>query len=88
MPGWNRRITVQAGPADGDPVLLLHGFRYDIHSYVDVVPLRADAGLRVIVRYLRGHGPTRFHALDGRSAAVRFSRLSAGSPHNGWEGSW
>jgi hypothetical protein len=44
----------EAGPADGDPVLLLHGFPCDIHSYVDVVPLLADAGLRVIVPYLRG----------------------------------
>lgn len=49
----------EAGPADGDAVLL-HGFPYDIHSYVDVIPLLADAGLRVIVPYLRGHGPTRF----------------------------
>ena len=49
-----------AGPAGGRPVLLLHGFPYDIHSYVDVIPLLADAGLRVIVPYLRGHGPTRF----------------------------
>jgi pimeloyl-ACP methyl ester carboxylesterase len=50
----------EAGPADGEAVLLLHGFPYDIHSYVDVVPPLADAGLRVIVPYLRGHGPTRF----------------------------
>jgi pimeloyl-ACP methyl ester carboxylesterase len=50
----------EAGPVDGEAVLLLHGFPYDIHSYVDVVPLLADAGLRVIVPYLRGHGPTRF----------------------------
>jgi pimeloyl-ACP methyl ester carboxylesterase len=41
-------------------VLLLHGFPYDIHSYVEVIPLLADAGMRVIVPYLRGHGPTRF----------------------------
>jgi len=50
----------EAGPADGDAVLLLHGFPYDIHSFVDVIPLLADAGLRVLVPYLRGHGPTRF----------------------------
>lgn len=49
-----------AGPADGQPVLLLHGFPYDIHSYVDVAPLLAQSGYRVIVPYLRGHGPTRF----------------------------
>ncbi|WP_308798914.1 alpha/beta fold hydrolase [Agromyces silvae] len=51
---------VEHGPADGPPVLLLHGFPYDIHSYVDVAPRLAEAGRRVIVPYLRGHGPTRF----------------------------
>jgi pimeloyl-ACP methyl ester carboxylesterase len=50
----------QAGPADGQPVVLLHGFPYDIHSYEEVVPLLVERGLRVIVPYLRGHGPTRF----------------------------
>lgn len=50
----------EAGPPDGDPVVLLHGFPYDIHSYVDVIPLLTERGLRVIVPYLRGHGPTRF----------------------------
>lgn len=50
----------EAGPADGRPVLLLHGFPYDIHSYVDVAPNLAAAGFRVIVPYLRGHGDTRF----------------------------
>ena len=50
----------EAGPDDGEVVLLLHGFPYDIHSYVDVIPLLAAAGRRVIVPYLRGHGPTRF----------------------------
>jgi pimeloyl-ACP methyl ester carboxylesterase len=49
----------EAGPGDGDVVLLLHGFPYDIHSYVDVVPLLAERGHRVIVPYLRGHAPTR-----------------------------
>lgn len=71
----------QAGPADGDPVLLLHGFPYDIHSYVEVIPLLADAGLRVIVPYLRGHGPTRF--LDpstprsGQQAAIGAACVAA-----------
>jgi pimeloyl-ACP methyl ester carboxylesterase len=51
---------VESGPPDANVVLLLHGYPYDIHSYVDVIPLLADAGLRVIVPYLRGHGPTRF----------------------------
>ena len=50
----------EAGPADGAPVLLLHGWPYDIHSYVDVAPLLAAAGYRVIVPYLRGYGTTRF----------------------------
>src|SRR5262249_25545173 len=48
------------GPAGGQPVILLHGWPYDIHSYVDVAPLLAAAGLRVIVPYLRGYGSTRF----------------------------
>lgn len=51
---------VDAGPRDGEPVLLLHGFPYDVHSYVDVVPRLVDAGCRVVVPHLRGHGPTRF----------------------------
>jgi len=50
----------EEGPADGPVVLLLHGFPYDIHSYVDVAPLLAANGCRVIVPYLRGYGPTRF----------------------------
>ena len=49
-----------AGPDDGRPAILLHGWPYDIHSYVDVAPLLASAGYRVIVPYLRGYGPTRF----------------------------
>jgi len=49
-----------AGPDDGRPAILLHGWPYDIQSYVDVAPLLASAGYRVIVPYLRGHGPTRF----------------------------
>ncbi|RWB15121.1 MAG: alpha/beta hydrolase [Mesorhizobium sp.] len=48
------------GPSDGPPVILLHGWPYDIYSYADVVPLLADAGYRVIVPYLRGYGTTRF----------------------------
>ncbi len=50
----------EAGPADGPPVILLHGWPYDIHSFVDVAPLLASAGYRVIVPYLRGYGSTRF----------------------------
>lgn len=51
---------VDAGPASGRPVLLLHGWPYDIYSYVDVVPLLTTKGYRVIVPYLRGYGPTTF----------------------------
>jgi pimeloyl-ACP methyl ester carboxylesterase len=54
----------EAGPADGPAVLLLHGWPYDIHSYVDVAPLLASAGYRVIVPYLRGYGATRFLSND------------------------
>jgi pimeloyl-ACP methyl ester carboxylesterase len=50
----------EAGPADGPAVLLLHGWPYDIHSFVDVTPLLASQGYRVIVPYLRGYGTTRF----------------------------
>jgi pimeloyl-ACP methyl ester carboxylesterase len=50
----------EAGPADGPTVLLMHGFPYDIHAYVDVAPQLAAQGCRVIVPYLRGYGPTRF----------------------------
>jgi pimeloyl-ACP methyl ester carboxylesterase len=50
----------EAGPADGPPVVLLHGWPYDIHSYVDVAPLLASKGYRVIVPHLRGYGSTRF----------------------------
>ncbi len=53
----------EAGPSEGETVLLLHGFPYDIHTYADVIPQLVAAGRRVIVPYLRGHGPTRF--LDG-----------------------
>ena len=50
----------EVGPADGSVAVLLHGFPYDIHSYVDVAPILAAQGCRVIVPYLRGYGPTRF----------------------------
>src|SRR6188474_2079644 len=50
----------EAGPANGPVVMLLHGWPYDIHSFVDVAPLLASAGFRVIVPHLRGHGITRF----------------------------
>jgi pimeloyl-ACP methyl ester carboxylesterase len=64
----------EAGPAGGPPVILLHGWPYDIHSFVDVAPLLAARGYRVIVPYLRGCGTTRFLSPDtfrnGEPAAV------------------
>ena len=50
----------EAGPADGPVAILLHGFPYDIHTYVDVAPQLAARGCRVIVPCLRGFGATRF----------------------------
>jgi pimeloyl-ACP methyl ester carboxylesterase len=50
----------EAGPTDGPAVVLLHGWPYDIHSYLDVAPMLASAGYRVIVPHLRGYGTTRF----------------------------
>jgi len=64
----------EAGPAQGEPVILLHGWPYDIHTYADVVPLLAAAGHRVIVPYLRGYGATRFLSSEtprnGQQAAI------------------
>jgi pimeloyl-ACP methyl ester carboxylesterase len=50
----------EIGPADGPPVILLHGWPYDIYAFVDVAPVLASSGFRVIVPYLRGYGTTRF----------------------------
>ena len=65
---------VDAGPADGPTVVLLHGWPYDIHSFVEVAPLLTAAGCRVIVPYLRGYGTTRFLSDDtprnGEQAAL------------------
>lgn len=52
----------EAGPADGPPVILLHGWPYDIYAFVDVAPILVSSGFRVIVPYLRGYGTTRFLA--------------------------
>jgi pimeloyl-ACP methyl ester carboxylesterase len=64
----------EVGPANGPPVILLHGWPYDIYSYVDVAPLLASKGYRVLVPYLRGYGTTRFRSTDtfrnGQQAAV------------------
>jgi pimeloyl-ACP methyl ester carboxylesterase len=63
----------EAGPANGPVVVLPHGWPYDIHSFVDVAPLLASAGYRVIIPYLRGYGTTRFLS----SASVRNGQPSA-----------
>ena len=64
----------EAGPPDGPPVLLLHGWPYDIHAFVEVAPLLAARGFRVIAPYLRGYGATRFRSADtvrnGQPAAL------------------
>jgi pimeloyl-ACP methyl ester carboxylesterase len=64
----------EAGPANGPVVILLHGWPYDIYSFVDVAPMLASAGFRVIVPYVRGHGTTQFLSADtlrnGQQAAV------------------
>lgn len=58
--GVLRVAYAEHGDPDGQPVVLLHGFPYDVHAYDAVLPLLADRGMRVIVPYLRGYGPTRF----------------------------
>ena len=63
----------EVGPANGQPVILLHGWPYDIHSFIDVAPLLAAAGHRVIIPHLRGHGSTRFLSAD----ALRNAQQSA-----------
>src|SRR5262245_47806658 len=64
----------EAGRADGPPVILLHGWPYDIYSFVDVTPLLASAGYRVVVPYVRGYGSTRLLSSatfrNGQPAAV------------------
>jgi pimeloyl-ACP methyl ester carboxylesterase len=70
----------EAGPANGPVVILLHGWPYDIHSYVDVTPLLASAGYRVIVPYLRGYGTTRFLSSgtfrNGQPSALAFDTVA------------
>jgi pimeloyl-ACP methyl ester carboxylesterase len=63
----------ELGPTGGTPVVLLHGWPYDIHSYEEVAPLLASKGYRVIVPYLRGYGTTRFLS----SATIRNAQQSA-----------
>ena len=70
----------EAGPPDGAPVILLHGWPYDIHSFVDVAPLLASAGYRVIVPFVRGYGTTRFLSSEtprnGQPAAVAVDAIA------------
>src|SRR6266850_2822237 len=70
----------EAGPANGPPVILLHGWPYDIYSFVDVAPLLAAKGYRVIVPYLRGYGTTRFlsseTARNGQPSAIAVDAIA------------
>jgi pimeloyl-ACP methyl ester carboxylesterase len=70
----------EAGPANGLAVILLHGWPYDIYSFVDVAPLLASAGYRVIVPYLRGYGATRFLSNDtvrnGQPSAIAMDTIA------------
>jgi pimeloyl-ACP methyl ester carboxylesterase len=70
----------EAGPANGQVVILLHGWPYDIHTYVDVAPLLASAGYRVLVPYLRGYGSTRFLSNEtfrnGQPSAVALDAIA------------
>jgi pimeloyl-ACP methyl ester carboxylesterase len=70
----------EAGPANGPPVILLHGWPYDIYSFVDVTPLLASGGYRVIVPYVRGYGTTRFLSSEtfrnGQPSAVALDLIA------------
>jgi pimeloyl-ACP methyl ester carboxylesterase len=70
----------EAGPVNGPPVILLHGWPYDIYSFVDVAPLLASAGYRVIVPYVRGYGTTRFLSSEtfrnGQPSAVALDTIA------------
>jgi pimeloyl-ACP methyl ester carboxylesterase len=70
----------EAGPANGPPVILLHGWPYDIYSFVDVAPLLAAAGYRALVPYVRGYGTTHFRSTDtfrnGQPTAVALDTVA------------
>ena len=70
----------EAGTANGAPVVLLHGWPYDIYSFVDVAPALASAGYRVIVPYIRGYGSTRFLSSEtmrnGQPSAVAVDMIA------------
>jgi hypothetical protein len=70
----------EAGPSGGPVVILLHGWPYDIHSYVDVAPLLASVGYRVIVPYVRGYGATRFLSSETLRNGQPSRSLSIQSP--------
>ena len=84
---------LEYGPQEGWPVILNHGFPYDIHAYGEVAPLLADEGARVIVPYLRGYGGTQFlnpeTPRSGEQAALGFDLMTgadgpvASSPPSG-----
>ena len=65
---------LEVGPSGGSPVILLHGFPYDVRAYEAVAEILAAAGRRCIIPYLRGYGPTRFHSpttpRSGQQAAL------------------
>jgi pimeloyl-ACP methyl ester carboxylesterase len=71
---------VEAGPADGPAVVLLHGWPYDVYSFAEVTPILAAAGFRVVVPYLRGYGPTRFLSArtlrNGEQAVLAYDCVS------------
>jgi pimeloyl-ACP methyl ester carboxylesterase len=71
---------LESGPVDGWPVVLSHGFPYDVHAYDEVVPRLVERGARVIVPYLRGFGPTRFRNSEtmrtGQQAALGLDLIS------------
>ncbi|MEP7077183.1 MAG: alpha/beta hydrolase, partial [Acidobacteriota bacterium] len=70
----------EEGPADGTPVILLHGWPYDIYSFVDVAPILAAKGYRVIVPFLRGYGTTHFLSKDtvrnGQPSAIALDTVA------------
>ena len=80
----------EQGDADGWPVVLLHGFPYDIHAYEEVAPRLTSQGARVITPYLRGYGPTRFLApttlRSGQQAALASRPVSATRCTSDWPG--
>jgi pimeloyl-ACP methyl ester carboxylesterase len=71
---------VETGPADGPVVMLLHGWPYDIHSFVEVAPLLSSAGYRVLIPHVRGYGTTRFLSADtlrnGQPSAVALDTVA------------